>query len=232
MLHAFALALGQLADPRVLRILLKCVVVTLLLFAAIGTVAWYGLDALFATGGLTDTAFAGAGGVRGIAAVILVVIGGWLLWRILALAVLQFYADEVVLAVEARHYPHAMANARTLGWREELANGLRGAIRALAVNLLVLPVALLLLVTGVGTAILFWLVNAVLLGRELTEMVWQRHRHDPAEGLPLSRLERFVMGGIVAGLLIVPVANLLAPVLGAAMAAHLFHRKKVPAHAP
>jgi CysZ protein len=43
--------------------------------------------------------------------------------------VLQFYADEVVLAVEARHYPEAAASARQLGWREELANGLaaRGA---------------------------------------------------------------------------------------------------------
>ena len=42
---------------------------------------------------------------------------------LIALIVIQFFADEVVLAVEDRHYPVAAANARQLGWREELALG-------------------------------------------------------------------------------------------------------------
>lgn len=227
MIAAFALALGQLADAAVLRILAKCLVVTLLLFAVLATIGWWAIDAALAWSGLHDGRFAWAEGLRGIASLILVAIGGWLLWRILALAVLQFFADDVVKAVEARHYPAARAGARDLGWREEVANGLRGARRALAYNLLALPLALVLLATGVGAALVFLAVNAVLLGRELTEMVWLRHRHDAAAPLPLGRGERFVLGGIVASLFAVPFANFLAAVLGAAMATHLVHRKGV-----
>ena len=122
MIAAFALALGQLTDGRVLRILLKCFAVTLALFLVLGIAGWHGLDAVLAWSGLTDARFSGAGELRGIAAFALVAIGGWLLWRILALAVLQFFADEVVEAVEARHYPAAAASARALGWREDLRN--------------------------------------------------------------------------------------------------------------
>lgn len=232
MIAAFALALGQLADRSVLRILAKCIAVTLLLFVGLGFLGWWGIDALLAWSGLDRTRFAAAEGIRGIAAFVAVLIGGWLLWRILALAVLQFYADEVVAAVEARHYPAALASARKLDWREELATGLKSARRAVGYNLLALPVALLLLVTGIGTALVFLLVNAVLLGRELTEMVWLRHRHKPDAALPLGRLERLLLGGIIAGLFAVPFANFLAPILGAAMATHLVHRKGVIPHAP
>lgn len=55
-------------------------------------------------------------------------------------------------------------------------------------------------------------------------MVWLRHRADKAELAPVSGLTRFLLGGIVAALLIVPFVNLLAPVLGAAAATHLVHR--------
>jgi len=235
MIAAFALALGQLADAAVLRILAKCFGLTLLLFAVLGAAGWWAIDALLAWSGLEDGRFAWAEGLRGVASLVLVAIGGWLLWRILALAVLQFYADDVVKAVEARHYPAARASARDLGWREELGNGLRGARRALGYNLLALPLALILLVTGIGAALVFLTVNAVLLGRELTEMVWLRHRPNPIKGsaaaLPLGRGERFILGAIVAGLFAVPFANFLAPILGAAMATHLVHRKGVTTHA-
>jgi len=140
--------------------------------------------------------------------------------------VLQFFADEVVQAVEARHYTAALATARKLGFSEELGQGLRGAIRALGWNLAALPVALVLLVTGVGPPLVFFLVNAVLLGRELQDMVWLRHRHDPQAGAPLSGFTRAAPGGAVAGLLTVPFVNLLAPLLGAAAATHLVHRAR------
>jgi uncharacterized protein involved in cysteine biosynthesis len=93
------------------------------------------------------------------------------------------------------------------------------------VNLVALPFALTLLVTGVGTALLFWAVNAMLIGRELQDMVWLRHRRDAADPAPVTRGERFLLGGAIAALLAVPGANLLAPLLGAAAATHLILRK-------
>lgn len=232
MLSAFALALRQIADPRVLAIMLKCLGIAILAFALIATAGWYALDALLAMAGLEDSLGEGTGAARGLAALVIVLIGGWLLWRILALAVLQFYADEFVAAVEARYYPAALARARRLDWHRELRLALRGALRALGYNLLALPLALVLILTGFGTFIVFIAVNAALLGRELTEMVWLRHAPHPDAALPVSAGTRFGFGAIVAVLLTVPFVNFLAPFLGAAAATHLVHRTGAIDHAP
>ena len=236
MIRALALALGQLGDPRVLRLLARSIVLTLALLAILAAAGWWLIDAGLAAGGLDQRHLFAAGGLRGALALLGVVLGGWLLWRMVAFAVLQFYADEVVEAVEARHYPAAQAAARPPGWHAELASGLRGALRTLAWNLMALPFALALLVTGLGTAVLFWAINAILIGRELAEMVAVRHRGRAGAGRrgapPLPAARRLALGGIVAGLAIVPFVNFLAPFLGAAMATHLFHRQKGPDAAP
>lgn len=228
---SLALALGQLADARVLRVLGKCLAVSLVLCAAIGWGLWSALDWALAHAGVTDSLFAGAGWLRGAATLFASLLGLWLLWRIVALAVVQFFADEVVLAVEARHYPRAAARARDLPVAEQLRAGLASGTRALLWNAAALPLALLLLVTGVGTPLLFLAVNAVLLGRELQDMVWLRHRHAAGEQAPVGRAERWQLGLAVAVLLGIPFANLLAPVLGAAAATHLIHRKDAKAMA-
>lgn len=220
------LALGQLADPRVLRILLKSLAVTLVLFSAVAIGGWYALDWALTEAGLGDRLFAGAESLRTVASLVLALMGLWLAWRIIAIAVVGFFADEVVLAVEQRHYAQAALTARDLPVTEQLSTSLRAALRAFLINLIALPFALVLLATGVGTALLFWLVNAVLVGRELQEMVWLRHRKGKSDPAPVSRSERFALGGAIAALLALPGFNLIAPVLGAAAATHLIHRKE------
>lgn len=218
MASAFLRALSSLADRHLLPIWLKSLALTLLVFAVLAGAGWYGLsaliDRLWPNDGLGDAV-----------AVLVVVLAGWLLWRILALAVLQFFADEVVLAVESRDYPEMAARARKLGLHEEGLKAVAGAGRALLYNLLALPIALVLAVTGVGAPLVFLAVNAVLLGRELQDMVWLRHRPSPYSPPPLSGVERLLLGGVIAVLLTVPVANFVAPFLGAACAVHLIHRK-------
>lgn len=214
-------ALGQLGDPAVLRVLVKSVAVTLLVFVVAGAAGWLALDRL-----LDSYRVPYAGEAGPLIAFVLTVLGAWLLFRFVALAVLQFFADEIVKAVEQRHYPAQAAQARDLPFREELANSLRGLARAVLVNLVALPFAIALLVTGLGTAILFWAVNAWLLGRELQDMVWLRHAHAAGTPPPMSGGQRFFLGGAIAALLLVPFANLLAPVIGAASATHLIHRRK------
>lgn len=218
MLSALSLALSRMTDRSLLPIWLKSMAVTLLVFAALGLGGWYGIYALIQR-------YLPAGEVGALIALLTVALAGWLLWRIIALAVLQFYADEVVLAVEQRDYPEMAARARKLGLAQEARRALAGAGRALLFNLLALPVAAILAVTGVGAPLVFLLVNAVLLGRELQDMVWLRHRPSPQSPQPLSGLERLALGGIVAVLLTVPVVNFVAPFLGAACAVHLIHRK-------
>jgi uncharacterized protein involved in cysteine biosynthesis len=220
-------AAGQLTDPPVLRVMAKSVAVTLAIFAVLAVAGAYGLDAAFAAFGFDDDY-----GLSGLLAALLAIVAAWLLFRIVALAVLQFFADEVVLAVECKCYPGAAATARKLPLAEEVRIGLGGGLRALVANLITLPFALMLLFTGIGPALLFWAVNAWLLGRELTDMVWLRHR--PASSVaraPVDRTERFLLGGVIAALLAVPFVNLVAPVLGAAAATHLVHRRMGTARA-
>ena len=224
MLSAFTLALGQLGDRRILAVLGKSLALTLAVFAMLGIAARFAFDRVLAA----DSYDATLGGLMGwMLAAVVFLIALWLLFRIVALAVLQLFGDEVVQAVEARHYP-AAASAHALGWREELRVGLRGLLRALGYNLLALPFAFLLMATAIGPAILFAAVNAVLLGRELTEMVALRHCDD-AGNTPLPGFAtRTALGGVVVALLLVPFVNLLAPVLGAAAATHIVHRGRKP----
>lgn len=226
-LAALLRALPQLAEGAVLRVLFKSVVVTLVLFALFGLAGWYGLAALLAQ---WDQGMAAE--IGGLIAIVLTLIGGWLLFRLVALLVLQFFAEDVVAAVEARHYPQAARTLRHRPVAENLRDGLRALVRALLVNLAILPFALVLLATGVGTALLFWLVNAVLLGRELTDMVWLRHAAARGAAARVGGMQRFALGGFVAALMAVPFVNLLVPVLGAAAATHLVHRQTgKPVHA-
>lgn len=221
---SLGLGLRQLFDSAVLRVLLKSVGVTLAVFLVAAAGGWFALDALLAWGGLQDTLFTGAGALRGVVAALLAAIGLWLVWRIVAMAVIQFYADEVVQAVEARHYPQEAAMARRLCLAEEIRNALKGTRRALLANLVALPFALGLLFTGVGTFGLFLVVNAMLIGRELQDMVWLRHCREPGECAPVGPAERFLLGLVITALFAVPFVNFLAPVLGAASATHLVHR--------
>ncbi len=221
MLTAFTLALAQLGDRRVLAVLGKSVALTLVIFVGLGALGWLGLGPALAWAGLDADSVANEG-LRALLAIVLTLLAGWLLFRLVALAVLQLFADEIVAAVELRHYPAAAAGARKLGLAEEARNGLKGLVRALVYNLAALPVALLTLPTGFGPALVFGLVNAVLLGRELGDMVALRHA-----GLAIpGQLTRVLLGGVVVLLLTVPLLNLLAPVLGAAMATHLVHRAR------
>ena len=217
-LAALAKAFGQLADRAVVMVALKSIGITLVLFAGLGAGLYYGLVGLSQRYGVGE-------GWAGLAAAVLLPVAMWLLFRVVALAVLQFFADEVVAAVEAQHYPVLAMQARPLPLRRDLANSVRGLMRALGYNLLALPVATVLLFTAIGPALVFLLVNAVLLGRELTDMAWLRHSGGDLGGNPSPRAERLLLGGAIAGMMLVPILGLIAPVIGAAAGTHLVLRR-------
>lgn len=223
MISAFFLSLGQLGDRRILAVLAKSLAVTLVLLATIGTGLWFIGVAAARWAGLSE----GNGSVAGVVAVIAGVAFGWLIFRALAVAVIGIFADEVVAAVEAKHYPDALKLAHPIPFARGLAMGVGSAARVVLWNIAAIPLYILLLATGIGTPIGFFAVNALLLGRDLGDMVAARHRAAPE--LPAfrraTRLPRLLLGATGTALFVVPVLNLLAPVLGAAMATHLFHRR-------
>ena len=213
-------ALPELFTPAILRVLAKSVAITIAIFIVLGWAGYHALDHLLASTGWADSEAASAFG-----AILVALLAGWFLFRVVALAVLQFFADEIVISVEQRHFPATCANTRALPFRQDVSNSLRGAGRAILFNLVAAPFALILLFTAIGPAILLWFVNAVLLGRELTDMAWLRHCADRSVDSPLRAGDRFVLGGTVAALMMIPFVNIVAPVLGAAGATFLVNSR-------
>ncbi|MBV9840433.1 MAG: EI24 domain-containing protein [Sphingomonadaceae bacterium] len=260
MLRVLPLALGDLGDRTVQRVLVLSLLITLALFAILGVVLGRALAGADPCGLVGLDACPLDPGAGAFSAVMLTVLGIWLLFPAVAIGVVGSFSERVIAAVEARHYPAALATARHPGQLEIAWLGLRAGLRLLAYNVVALPFYLLLLVTGIGPLVLFLFVNAIAVGRDLWEMVAVRHdlapyQPAPQPGLPdypvggrvgeragaapgsaklrwerarrgllaSTRGDRFLLGLAVTGLFMIPLVNLLAPVLGAAMAAHLFH---------
>jgi CysZ protein len=223
---AFILSFAQLWDPAIRRILLRALIITLILFAALAWGVFTGIG-LIETNGWPDWLrnfwAAGAGDA---AAVLLSMLLTWLGFTSIATAVMAMWQDEIIVAVEQRYYPAARGHALGLG--VEMAMGGRAAIRVALINALLLPAYLLLLVTGIGPLILFIIANGWALGREYLEAVAARHvalgesRAWPGE----HKWDSWGIGIGTAVLFAVPFINLVAPMMGAMMATHIFHRER------
>lgn len=226
MAAAFIVAFAQLWDPAIRRVLLRALLLTLVLFAALAWAVFRGIGLVETAGWpawLRDFWAAGAGDA---AAILLSMLLTWLGFTSIATAVMAMWQDEIIVAVERRYYPAAKGHA--LGFGVELAMGGRAATRVALINALLLPAYLLLLVTGIGPLILFVVANGWALGREYLEAVAARHvalgesRAWPGQ----HKWDSWAIGLLTAGLFAVPFLNLVAPLMGAMMATHIFHRER------
>ena len=214
MIQALMLSFQSLSDRRVALVMVKVVVLTLVALIVSGIGLWFALQALFAWLNVNDTGF-----WSGLLSAAIVALSGILLFRVVAIAMTWVFADDIIDAVEDRHYPSHAA----FGKRPSLGAGLQMAMKSVArvvgYNLLALPVYLLLLFTGAGTAIAFLLINALLLGKDLEDMLVARHG---AKGV-MNKLSRVMLGLFGTAGMMVPLVNLFVPVLATAMAVHLVH---------
>lgn len=214
MIQALLLSFQSLTDRRVAAVLVKVVLLTIVTFLILGVGLWFALQWLFAWLNLSDD-----GLWSGLLSLVVLILSGVLLFRVVAVAITWIFADDIIDAVENRHYPQHAA----FGKRPNLSAGLQMAIRSVArvvgYNLLALPLYLLLLFTGIGTAIAFLLINALLLGRDLEDMLIARHG---AKGA-INKLPRLLLGLLGTAGMLVPFVNLLVPVLATAAAVHLAH---------
>ncbi len=226
MFRAFALAIGQLDDRPIIMILIKSMVITLILFAAIAGAVWYGADYAF------DRALAYWGYADApdwIVAMIMFIglsLSFLLIFRSIAVPVISFFADQVVAAVETKHYPASAMKAVVPSTGMSVRMALASTARLIVVNFALLPAYGILLLSAVGPFILFLFVNGLLLGRDLGEMVAVRHLDKDQVKIWLreNRWPRAILGLGITFLFMIPIANILAPIIGAAMATHLFHR--------
>jgi CysZ protein len=214
MLRALSLAIQSLTDKKIALVLAQSIALTLALFAALGVASWYALNAILARWGITDSTISGLG------AIAIMLLLGAILFRIIAVAIVWIFSDQIVDRVEDRYYPDHAARRASPGLAASLRLALRSAGRALGYNLVALPVYLMLLVTGLGTPLLFLGVNAYLLGRDLQDMLITRHGPDQGS---VALLPRLTVGALGSAAMLVPVVNLLIPVIATAMIVHLAH---------
>ncbi len=217
--------MGQLSDPRFLRVVWQGVALALGLLVAVfvvllGLLEWWvpGQIALPFLGPI-----GGIGWAAGIGLGVLMLAASVFLMGPVASAFSALFLEQVAEAVEVVHYPGPPG--RTLGIWEGLAEG----VGLLALMVVINGVALALsFVLGPFGPVLFWGANGWLLGREYFLLAALRHMgRDQARALMARNMGQvWLAGTLMAAPLSLPLISLFVPVLGAATFTHLFQRLK------
>ncbi len=223
-LRAFLAALGQLGDPRFRRVVWLGIGLALALLIAVYAL-FLGFVETFAPATL-DIPFVGPVGgldtLLSIGSALLMIGLSVVLMVPVASAFSGIFLEDVVQAVEDRHYPGLppVARAPFLDTLVETANFLGLLLAVNVVALAVYPFA------GVAAPLVFWAVNGFLLGREYFTLVASR-RVGRVAARALRRAnwgKVWLAGALMAAPLSIPLVNLVIPVLGVATFAHLYQR--------
>ena len=220
--RAIALSISQFSDRRFQRVVLKSIILAIVALWALAAGGGSVLGWLF-SGDLTlpwigTITFSGS------------LIGWGVFWIILGLSVFlmvpvasamsAFFVDDVAHAVEERHYPNSQAQHRS-----KLSEEVRESLGFLGTMLVANLIALIFYALfTVFAPIIFWSLNGYLIGREYFYMAAKRHlgRETALSAFRDHRFRVWVCGVILVLPMIVPLLNLLVPVLAAASFTHLF----------
>lgn len=224
---AFSRALGQWDDPRFRRIVLLGVGLTLGLLIALTALLLWAVQALTPDSVTLPfgTEFWGVHEILSVGSILIVLGASVFLMVPVASAFSGVFLEDVVEAVEQRHYP-ALPPGRHLS----LAEGTIASVNFLGLVVITNLAALLVWpFAGPFIPLVFWAVNGWLLGQEYFTLVAQR-RMSKLEAKRLRRVHRgtiWLAGILMAAPLSVPILNLLIPVFGVATFTHLFHALNV-----
>ena len=212
MVLAFSRALTLLKERAFWRVLWHGIVITTAAFIGLYLIVW----AVLVHVSVADIRWLDilVDVVGGLAVLVLT----WLLFPAVATLMISLFIERIITAVEAQYYPHLPAPVPLPLWRS-IAVALKFTSVIVVLNLIALPLYLV----PILNLIVFYGLNAYLLGREYFEMVALR-RLDPrrAQRLRQAHRLRFLIAGLViAGLFTLPVVNLVTPLLAAAFMVHL-----------
>jgi uncharacterized protein involved in cysteine biosynthesis len=216
-----------LSDPRLWGIIIRCALLSGLTFIGL----WTGLGAALQ--------WAGERFHFGVWHTLLSW-GGWMAGLIVSVVIFPalfgfiggFFYEAVAKEVDARHRP-PLPPALAVPLIASTINSLKFFILLVVLNALALPVYLMLLwVAGTG-ALLYVIVNGILLGREQFDAVALR-RLTPAAAKAWRHSHRLLLTryGIATAILgLIPFLNLIAPLLGVVAMTRLVNRT-LPAQPP
>lgn len=214
MVSSALLALGDLLSPDFRSVLLRAVGLTLALFVALFFVVQMAITTLV----LLPWPWAETMLAVGTGLVLLVAF--FFLMAPVAAVFAGLFLDTIAEKVERRHYPDDRAG-QAMSLADSLATSLQFAAVVLVVNVLALP----LVFTGLGAAVIV-AANAYLIGREYFELAASRHM-SVAEARALRRANApsiFMAGLLPALFALVPLLNLLMPLFATSYFIHLFKR--------
>jgi CysZ protein len=220
MISAFVKAFEQLGDPRLRRFIFFSLLASLatLIALVIGIAVLLSFVDLIGIAWI-DTTLAWLGGAASL-------VLGFLLFPAVVVIVMSIFLDQVAEAVEARHYPD-LPKAPGQGTIAGIWTGVKFAALLIGVNILLLIVYLVMLATVILSPLIpvvFYLVNGWLAGREYFETVAFR-RVNAAEARELRRpftIKLTLAGAAIAFMAVIPIVNLIAPVIATAVMVHLF----------
>ena len=220
-LRALPLRWLDLLRPRILRLALMGMGLTILLFVALQAAVFWALRTLVpGDWSLPWIGTLDVGSALSWGSLALFPLMGFFLMAPVAAGFAGLFAEQVADAVEEMHYPARRGSSLDF-WD--------GLLESVAVVAAVLVVAVLSLVLtpflGPFAPLLLFGANGWLLGREFFQMAARRHM-DEAQATALRRANagRVMLAGVlVAVALVIPVVNIAVPLLAAAAFTHLFH---------
>lgn len=136
----------------------------------------------------------------------------------------SIYLDDVIDCVEEKHYPLNKAGKR-LGVPHLAFLAMRIMFFVIILNILVLPLYILLFWIPFVPLAIFYLLNGYLLGWGYYEMVAVRHLGIKEAGVHRKSIRGVILlaGLIMTVLFMIPIVQLVVPILGVALICHLFH---------
>lgn len=220
----FAKAIGQMTDPRFIRVMLLGVALAIALLTGVYAAFLWVMET-FVPGSIEIPFIGPVGGLDTLVSwgSFFFMIGLSIFLMIpVASAFTGLFLEDVAQAVEDRHYPEMppVPRASLMDTLVETANFLGILIVANVFGVIAYAFA------GPFIPLVFWALNGFLLGREYFNMVASRRMGRPA-ALALRREnwgKVWVAGTLMAAPLSIPFLNLLIPVLGVATFTHLFYR--------
>ena len=219
MINLFLMSFSQLPDPAFRRVIIKGILLSVFVFVFLAITVWFVLsETNFFTFWLFETFADMLGGFTAI-------VIAWLLFPTLASFFITLFLEDIVEAVESRHYPDTVL--------EKINNpsamfiiSLRFTAIALLLNILAIPFYFFTIWFPPLGIFVFYCLNGYLLGREYFELV--ALRHIKMENIPSirksNRWQLFLFGSVTTFLFTIPIINFLAPILGVAGMTHFFRK--------
>tara|TARA_B100000686_G_C16777872_1_gene969771 strand:+ start:1596 stop:2339 length:744 start_codon:yes stop_codon:yes gene_type:complete len=213
---AFLWGFRQLSDPAFRGVMVRSVLLSIVVFAALAVFIWWVLDGWGLFDGLVGWLF-------DFVSWSLYVIITWALFPTIVTLFVAIFLDDIVDAVLRHHYQDEPLPDR-LGLWGALVIASRFTVLLVLLNLGALFLYIFFLWVPFINVFIFYGLNGYLLSREYFDLVALRH-YDDGQAARLRRKNAgklFLAGIAIAFLLTIPIVNWIAPLVGIAAMVHVF----------